>query len=331
VELLVVIAIIGILVALLLPAIQAAREAARRTQCTNNLKQIVLAMHNYHDTYGTFPISVGWHSRGRQENFSDKVMMLPFLEQKSAYDQTDWRRHAWDSGGWHGNDNIQTQSMRLPVFNCPSNVNEVGTGSGNFTYAINMGTTYRPPHDGTSAQFAGDGNHNGVGAYFFSPREVSGRPSDTAVKFASITDGTANTAAYSEFVIQGGDQSTRGDTKLHRSQVYHWAYNGNTTAKRRQDCLNQTGFSGRPGWRGRSWAWSFIGVGSAYNHTMLPNEKSCHGYTGDWLGSTMMAAGSEHPGGCQVGMADGSVQLVTESVEAKVWWAMGTRDGGEAE
>jgi len=64
---------------------------------------------------------------------------------------------------------------------------------------------------------------------------------------------------------------------------------------------------------------------------MLPNEKSCHGYTGDWLGSTMMAAGSEHPGGCQVGMADGSVQLVTETVEAKVWWAMGTRDGGEAE
>ncbi|MCO6456766.1 MAG: DUF1559 domain-containing protein [Pirellulaceae bacterium] len=332
VELLVVIAIIGILVALLLPAVQAAREAARRMQCTNNLKQIVLAMHNYHDSYGTFPISIGWHEQlERRENFSDKVMMLPFVEQQPAYDKTDWRAHPWDSNGWHGNDNILTQSTRLPVFYCPSNQNAIGSGRGNFTYAINQGTSHQPPHN-VQGPLAGEGRHNGMSAYHFSSWTNKHHGVNTqAVQFAHILDGTSNTAAYSEFVVQT-DKLILNDKRLLKSQVYNWA-GGNSTAEVRQQCLAQQAFNdpnnGRR-MRGASWAWSFIGNGSAYNHTMLPNEKSCHSYEGDWYGSNLMAATSNHPGGVNVGLADGSVRFVPQTVDAFIWWGLGTRDGGES-
>ena len=91
VELLVVIAIIGILIALLLPAVQAAREAARRTQCTNNLKQFGLGMHNYHDTYKTFPY--GHDNTGRRVTWFP--LILPFIEQQALHDEFDWVANSW--------------------------------------------------------------------------------------------------------------------------------------------------------------------------------------------------------------------------------------------
>src|SRR6187431_1608878 len=108
VELLVVIAIIGVLVALLLPAVQAAREAARRMQCGNNLKQLTLAMHNYADTYKMFPIAIAWHeqrnsgAQERAEAFSHLAMLLPYIERKPEYDKIDWRLRAYAGDGWNG-------------------------------------------------------------------------------------------------------------------------------------------------------------------------------------------------------------------------------------
>lgn len=89
VELLVVIAIIGILVALLLPAVQAAREAARRTQCTNNMKQVGLALHNYHDTHQALPINANWLGDSSRDVYSALVILLPFMEQQNVYEAAD--------------------------------------------------------------------------------------------------------------------------------------------------------------------------------------------------------------------------------------------------
>ncbi len=119
VELLVMIAIIGILIALLLPAVQAAREAARRSQCTNNLKQLALAMHNYHDTHNIFPRNAygcsafGWNG---WECFSANIMILPYIEQGPLYDQF---RPA-PAGGW-GRYHSLMKNSRLAVFICPTN------------------------------------------------------------------------------------------------------------------------------------------------------------------------------------------------------------------
>ena len=96
VELLVVIAIIGILVALLLPAIQAAREAARRTQCTNNLKQINLGLNNYHDTFRIFPPGA-WNYANRGNGLAWTVFILPFLEQQTVYEEFEFGRNSWNN------------------------------------------------------------------------------------------------------------------------------------------------------------------------------------------------------------------------------------------
>lgn len=344
VELLVVIAIIGILVALLLPAVQAAREAARRTQCNNNLKQIALGYHNYHDVYNGFPLCMAWgdSAGGAYSGYADKVYLLPFIERKAEFDRanmwgpdhipaTDTWAGAYHSTWWGGN--TQAFSGRLPVYNCPSNPNDFNGGPGNHTYSVNHGTSHHPPHDRTGSPRATYGQHNGVAAFQHAHHYRHGYTwlNDPIMKMGRITDGTSNTALYSEFVIQNPNFN-RGDTldKRHwRAQVWSWA-DGGSTQEVRQACLNQLSLSGRPDMRGSSWSWSFLGVGGAYNHTMLPNEKSCQSYEGDWWGSNLMAATSEHPGGVNVAKADGSVAFVTETVDRFVWWGMGTRNGGES-
>ncbi len=334
VELLVVIAIIGVLIALLLPAVQMAREAARRSQCTNNLKQIVLGMQNYHDTYQVFPMSVGWGPDpdplyGGAYYFSDKVAMLPYLERTSEYGLIAPPK----SGGayfpgWSGR-NPQALSGRLPVFNCPSNANDLNGGVANHTYSINMGTSHNPPHTGSNRGYAGEGHHNGIGWY---KRSSDLNALDPPVKMASVTDGTSNTAAYSEFVIEKWSGNAPATNKSQfRAQVFNWA-SGTSTAEVRQSCLNQTALNDGGGgriMRGGGWSWAFIAAGGAYSHTMLPNEKNCHSYEGDWFGSNVLAATSEHPGGVNVANVDGSVSFVSETVDPNVWWAKGTRNGGE--
>lgn len=335
VELLVVIAIIGILVALLLPAIQAAREAARRTQCVNNLKQITLAMQNYHDNYKVFPISTGWGSLyGGSYYFSDKVAMLPYLELSGQYQAINPNEGSY-APGWSGQ-NPEAFSGRLPVFNCPSNSNELQGGVANHTYSINIGTSHQPPHNQPNAASAGQGRHNGLAYYCDSTglfQDGSGGRNDPVISMASVKDGTSNTAAYSEFVIEQWYGNAPAEEKAkQRAQVFNWAY-GSSTAEVRQACLNQTALNDAGGGRvvrGVSWSCAWMAFGGAYSHNMMPNEKSCHSYEGDWYGSNALAATSEHPGGVNVGLADGSIQFKGENVDSEIWWALGTRNGGEA-
>lgn len=311
IELLVVIAIIAVLIALLLPAVQQAREAARRTQCKNNLKQIGLAFHNYHDTTRVFPISMGWNTitQDRQGAFSDKVFMLPYLDRAPEYNQTNFNDYPWDSSGWFGNANITAQSKRLPVFNCPSQAFVTNGGQANFTYAINIG-------EQITGRFAGQ--HNGMAAYV-----GAGATSDGTVSMANVTDGSSNTVCYSEFVIDG--QGTPS-----KQQVHTWSTEAGNDTAARANCLTVTGLSGRQGMRGSSWAWSFQGVGSAYTHTMAPNDQPCHSLGGsDWEGDSGMSANSQHTGGVHVLMADGSVRFINQNIDFITWAAMGTRSGNE--
>jgi prepilin-type processing-associated H-X9-DG protein len=367
VELLVVIAIIGILVSLLLPAVQAAREAARRMQCSNNLKQIVLATHNYHDVYNAFPIDTGWDAgdtsvgTGGMDwfgSYSSKMRLMPFLERSAEYDRavlwTEWDPTGTIPGGvydpWWGG-NPQSFSGRIPTFNCPSNPNELGGGRANHTYAINNGTSHMAPHTligGEHPRRAGlgalawDGRHNGIASYRCQPKSWDNwDETDPVVKMASITDGTSNTAAFSEFVIENQNyrigwvlpQQQATAKKIHlRSQVYSWAV-GRTTQETRNACLAQGALNdpnGGRNMRGASYTWSFVGNGGPYGHTMMPNEKNCHSYDGDWFGSTLMAATSEHKAGVNVGFADGSVRFIYNNVNQEVWWGYGTRNGGES-
>ena len=363
VELLVVIAIIGVLVALLLPAVQAAREAARRMQCTNNLKQIALGMHNYHDTFGVFPISAGWHNAqifgtaGRAGAFSDKVQILPFIERQTEYNGINFgdRKNTGIPGQlpgiyspWHRDRSPLATSGKLPVFNCPSDPTVVDLGLSNHNYSINIGTSHFGPHDRTgltvSPRRAAEGDLNAstnglasVHFYHFNNQPGNDGPNwwccdDAAVTIASIQDGTSNTAAYSEFLRMPPNipwQATNNN-KIARLQLYGWA-GGGSTAEMRADCLNKTDIQAisRMQLRGTGWAWTFIQAGATYSHTMMPNEKNCWSWDGDWRAKTLMSASSAHPGGVNVAMADGSVRNFADSVNPNIWWAIGTRNGDE--
>ncbi|RLS57849.1 MAG: DUF1559 domain-containing protein [Planctomycetota bacterium] len=330
IELLVVIAIIAVLIALLLPAVQQAREAARRSQCKNNLKQIGLALHNYHDTFNCFPISMSWGridpgtDWDRRQAFSDKVYMLPYLDQSPLYNQTNWNDFPWNP--WNTGSNLP-QSSRLPVFNCPSNAFTNGNGSnGEFSYAINVGVINYSKDDinvisGTNAR------HNGFACYTNWPGE-----SDSVVRMAHVSDGTSNTVAYSEFGSVPCDPSSTGRKSM---QMHTWAEPGGANPHRlvRQHCLNNVGHvgdCGRHNGRGSSWASSFIGFGSAYSHNMNPNEKPCFATNqGDWRGSTTMSSSSYHTGGVHGLMGDGAVRFLSENIDYNTYASIGTRNGNE--
>jgi prepilin-type N-terminal cleavage/methylation domain-containing protein len=330
IELLVVIAIIAILIALLLPAVQQAREAARRTQCKNNLKQIGLAMHNYHDNFTVFPISMSWgrtepaNDWDRRQAFSDKVFMLPYLDQTPIYNATNFNDFPWNP--WNTGSNL-AQSGRLPVFNCPSNANVNGNGPrGNFTYAINIGVIdYSPNNVNIISGTYWLGKHNGLACYTNWPNE-----SDPPVTVAQISDGTSVTAMYSEF---GMVPCNTGETGKKTMQVHTWAAS-QPHRLMRQQCLNSVPHiadCGRHDLRGSSWASSFTGYGATYSHNMNPNEKPCFesNSQSDWRGSTLQSASSWHTGGVHVTLADGSVQFISENIDYDVWAGMGTRNGRE--
>jgi prepilin-type processing-associated H-X9-DG protein len=153
----------GVLVALLLPAVQAAREAARRTQCNNNLKQIALAFHNYHDTYGTLPPAYIPDENGKPMH-SWRVLILPFLEYGWIHEQYNFDE-PWDSPG-----NRALTDMPIPVFTCPSSGDSVDSFQTNYMVITGPGTVF----DGAKA-----------------------------AKFADIKDGTSNTLLVVEVTATG--------------------------------------------------------------------------------------------------------------------------------
>jgi prepilin-type N-terminal cleavage/methylation domain-containing protein/prepilin-type processing-associated H-X9-DG protein len=319
IELLVVIAIIAVLVALLLPAVQQAREAARRSQCKNNLKQIGLAMQNYHEQCNCFPISIGWNSvnNDRQGAFSDKVMMLPQLDRMSQYNQINFRDFPFDGSGWFGNNRLG-MSQKMPVFNCPSQTYTINGGIANHTYSINIGT--QGVYNGILID---NGIHNGMASYVGA---TGNGPADSTVNMRDISDGSSTTVAYSEFVIDGSGTPMA-------QQIKNWTGSGGMTpAQIRTACFADLTDDGRQNTRGGSWGWSWTASGGTYSHVMNPNENPCYNFNGnggDWAGNTLQPASSLHTGGVQVLMADGSVRFINNSINNVTWIAIGTRNGNE--
>lgn len=293
VELLVVIAIIGILVALLLPAVQAARESARRTQCNNNLKQIGLAMQNHHDTYLALPAGMGpsgccWGTW--------QVLILQFVEQRDLYDLYQ---------NWGGNDatgpryssapnTTNVTNRRLQAFTCPSDQpNAPFGGLTNHNYAANWGNT----------DYGQTANLNGV-LFGQAPFGISKNPVDQKFKgrnFSWVTDGLSNTMIVAE-VLQGQGSDLRGFT--------WWGdASGFTTYLAPNSPLPDRIYT------------------AGYCNNMPRQNLPCAVSGGST--PTMFASRSRHPGGVQVAMADGSARFVTTMVDISIWRAMSTAQGGD--
>ncbi len=333
IELLVVIAIIAVLIALLLPAVQMAREAARRAQCQNNLKQIVLALHNYHDVHGFFPpdgMRAGWDDANwssnpaRDQNWSMKVFLLPYLDRSDVYNAANLDLPGSGLPAWNwGNDpNSTLRRARIETYLCPSDPhfqhsNPYATSQ---NYAANYGTE----------RFYNNWRTNGI-AYAPGWDWAINRP----IGLRDIIDGTSTTAAFSEW-IRGG---MSGSNPAPHEDPLSWTWNtpsftqapGGLSARREGDkwyeqrCEESTS----PQWnfKGEVWWYAHAGRGSSIGHTMRPNRKSCN--AGWWSFDNVMAPSSLHPGGVNVAFCDGRVRFISEDVDQNVWFAIGTRDGRE--
>jgi prepilin-type N-terminal cleavage/methylation domain-containing protein len=296
VELLVVIAIIGILVAMLLPAVQAAREASRRSSCSNNLKQLGLAMHNYHDTYKKFPSLVGvsgccWGTW--------QVSILPFLEQKNLFDQY-VNLGGNDATGPRygaGQNRQRVTNQRLEPLTCPSDQNNTPIGSGatamtNHNYALNVGPT---------GAYGNPATLNGVphdGSPFQGP--ASGRM--RIYGFSDILDGTANTMLAAE-VLQGRGADLRGFTWWGDASGFSAYLPPNSLLP---DVIYTTSY--------------------CKNNPKL--NLPCIG-TPTSTNPSMYASRSRHPGGIQTVLCDGSVRFVADTVAINIWRAASTSQGKE--
>jgi prepilin-type N-terminal cleavage/methylation domain-containing protein len=327
VELLVVIAIIGILVALLLPAIQAAREAGRRISCGNNIKQLVLGMHDYHDVHNSLPISFANNVKGNpygedSEAKSWMVGVLPFIEHKPLYDRILWRDNATvtpplltDVGPGRNDPDLPGGVFPHPsypnsfvadtvikAFLCPS---DGDNGRGRLPGRANASDTIRAVNNYKACAGANWGWAQGQATEDWQPAPYPGswngldegngivcrndgdRPQNYH-DFAFITDGTSNTFAVGEAV------------PAWCTHTWWWHFNGTTAScgwplnYRRPDVLNGT-------WTMEQYAWNW------------PENYTFH---------------SRHPTGGQFGMNDGAVRFVVDSIDFTTYKRLATAAGG---
>ena len=291
IELLVVIAIIAILIGLLLPAVQKVREAATRMQCTNNLKQIGIALHNYHDVHKRLPTAVD------ALRFSTQAHILPFLEQDNLHRTINF------PAGANSPTNAGPRGQRIAGFICPTDPQStLPAGFGGNSYVVNYGSdvVWASTESGGVFFFAGVG-----------------------VRLTDILDGTTNTAMACERRI--GDQSNAIATD--RTDLFSTTGTPPTTpdaAVAVCQGINPTDLANQ--WRsdyGGYWLQGFHMT--LYTHAGLPNTRSCAFPPRHML----MVANSAHSNGVNMMLCDGSVRFVSNSVNLATWRALGTRMGSE--
>jgi len=330
VELLVVIAIIGILVALLLPAVQAAREAGRRTQCVNNLKQIGLALQNYHDSNKALPYGKGPSYAGAPvyARWSAQALILPFLEQGNLYGAIDFHfppatpgmagatafMPAFNNPG--GQNGVICRAL-VPTYLCPSDIESSGDGDwpGQNNYTGNQGNWLCDRGDAAPAASDISPGELQTGVFYFLSK----------CRFASITDGLSNTVFFSERMRRSG-------TAYPRSDLFTMA-NQTSLAGTYATCSATNTATATP--LTSKWGWSWVmgeNCCTLHNHVSTPNTVSCAGvpFPGTMTNMAMqVSVSSRHPAGVNAMMGDGSVHFVTNSVDLNTWRGLGTRNGGE--
>ncbi|MBA2114160.1 DUF1559 domain-containing protein [Bremerella alba] len=318
VELLVVIAIIGVLIALLLPAVQQAREAARRMQCSNHLKQLGLAVHNYHDTYGVLPPAM-MGPDAASGRYSAFVRLLPFLEQSAAYDNIAANPTSpWSSSG--GNSVVvaglqcpSAPAVPYPITNLPYT-----------NYVLNLGdvTWSLDQEDSIRGVFGGSA--------VFAFRDVTDGLTNTALMSETVQwydDGTGRPANGFGAVLRTDTQSPVGcRAKWINNKFIDTSYTSSTATNRDR----------APGGR---WSDGMMAIIS-FNTTLGPNSAVCSDFSGK---NGVLPPRSMHPGGVNLLRGDGSSRFISENIDAGnigtqgrtgpsrfgVWGALGTRAQGE--
>jgi prepilin-type N-terminal cleavage/methylation domain-containing protein len=296
VELLVVIAIIGILVGLLLPAVQAAREAARRMQCSNSLKQIGLALHNYESSFKSFPsgniVRLGSPMRG--DGWTWHARILPFLEQSNLYNQVAPVMGTDIGGETSAEQTLAGRTIRLPFFQCPSHPDGVQNPSkSGYQLSTYNGVCGNTTFNDDQLDAATDIGYNGNGIFFM----------NSQVKFGGITDGTSNTLMVAE--VQDELKGAPNQNRMPGSDR-RYNFSGNSDNNPPTDISEYL-------------------VGMETDDPINANTRDAAGF----FNNDGEYAGSYHTGGAQFAIGDGSVRFISQNINMTTYRALSTRNGGE--
>jgi prepilin-type N-terminal cleavage/methylation domain-containing protein len=345
IELLVVIAIIGILVALLLPAVQQAREAARRTACRNNLKQLGLALHNYHDSFARFPFGRGGTGHGdggtidnstNVNRLSGYVSLLPSIDQGPLYNQISSTLTigavTYQPFGPKSDNTAYTPFMQfIPVLNCPSALaksNAVLGGSTNYAFCWGDNSRQITGSETVSARVTVRNDMRGLFGF------------QKCRQMRDISDGASNTIAMGEIATSDDPNAIMGSVARSRgTQTYDSPI---TCLLEGNKATGKLTAGSNAGWRGNGWANGVVSY-TGMNTILPPNSPSCM-QSGNDHSNGQAPSSSFHVGGAHVVLADGAVRFISENINTGnlalpdvrtgpspygVWGALGSIQGGE--